>query len=112
MRRLLWVSITLGLAAPFLVPVSGMGAPLSQDIEGTEAELAEVQEREGVLTSELTTLDNQISGLGGEIVALLEELNAGGTTILVITHDRDLAERMPRRIEMRDGAVVADERRR
>lgn len=72
MRRLLWVSITLALAAPFLVPVPGMGAPLSQRIDGTEEELAEVQEREGVLTSELTALDNQIAGLGGEISSLLE----------------------------------------
>lgn len=79
MRRLLWVSITLGLTAPFLVPVPGLGAPLSAQIDGAESELADVQEREGVLTTELTTLDNQISGLNGEISSLLareEELLA------------------------------------
>jgi putative ABC transport system ATP-binding protein len=44
---------------------------------------------------------------GAEIVALLRELNAEGATIVVITHDRDIAAAMPRRVEVRDGLVVA-----
>ena len=55
---------------------------------------------------------NLDSRTSAEIVGLLEALNAAGTTILVITHDRELANRLPRRIEMRDGVVVGDERRR
>jgi putative ABC transport system ATP-binding protein len=41
-----------------------------------------------------------------EIVALLEDLNAQGTTIAVITHDRDIAAALPRRVELRDGRLV------
>ena len=42
------------------------------------------------------------------IFNLIQDLNAEGATILVITHDRDLAARLPRRIEMLDGRIVAD----
>jgi putative ABC transport system ATP-binding protein len=42
------------------------------------------------------------------ILSLLEELNDAGATILVITHEREIAARMPRQIEMQDGVVVAD----
>ena len=51
---------------------------------------------------------NLDSCAGAEIVALLRELHADGSTILVITHDRDIAARMPRRVEVRDGHVVGD----
>jgi putative ABC transport system ATP-binding protein len=45
---------------------------------------------------------------GQSILALLETLHGGGVTILVITHDQGIAARMPRRIEMIDGRIVAD----
>jgi putative ABC transport system ATP-binding protein len=45
---------------------------------------------------------------GMEILALLRELNAEGTTILVITHNHEIAAALPRRIEMRDGRIVHD----
>ncbi|MEU8567767.1 ABC transporter ATP-binding protein [Streptomyces pathocidini] len=45
---------------------------------------------------------------GASVVELLRELNASGTTIAVITHDQELAAGLPRRIQVRDGGIVAD----
>ncbi|WFE30696.1 ABC transporter ATP-binding protein [Solwaraspora sp. WMMD791] len=47
---------------------------------------------------------------GGAVLDLLTALNADGTTIAVITHDRDIAARLPRRVEIRDGRLVSDVR--
>jgi putative ABC transport system ATP-binding protein len=49
---------------------------------------------------------------GAEMIALFERLNADGTTILVVTHDEDLASAARRVIHMRDGAILRDERAR
>ena len=51
---------------------------------------------------------NLDTSTGQTILALLDELNADGATIVVITHERDIAARLPRQIELRDGRVVAD----
>lgn len=49
---------------------------------------------------------------GRAVLDLLLGLNEAGTTVAIITHDRDVAAAVPRRIEMRDGHVVSDTRTR
>jgi len=51
---------------------------------------------------------NLDSKTGADILGLMMDLNAEGTTIVVITHDRVLADRLPRQISMLDGAIVED----
>lgn len=51
---------------------------------------------------------NLDSATGASIMALIRELNAGGATILMITHDAGLADQLPRQIRVLDGQVVSD----
>jgi putative ABC transport system ATP-binding protein len=54
---------------------------------------------------------NLDTATGADLLGLLKELNErDGTTIAVITHDRDIAAALPRRVELRDGRVVVDDR--
>ena len=48
---------------------------------------------------------------GAEVLAALEGLNSRGITLLVVTHDDEVAARSRRHVRMRDGRVVVDERR-
>ena len=45
---------------------------------------------------------------GQSILALIDQLHQAGSTIVVITHDHTIAERMPRKVEILDGHIVAD----
>jgi putative ABC transport system ATP-binding protein len=47
---------------------------------------------------------------GREVIALLEKLNSTGTLLIMVTHDPELGERAQRKIHMRDGNIISDER--
>jgi putative ABC transport system ATP-binding protein len=49
---------------------------------------------------------NLDSASGAQVINVLRELHQAGTTVLVITHDRDIASSLPRQVAMRDGQVV------
>ncbi|MEU7945064.1 ABC transporter ATP-binding protein [Micromonospora taraxaci] len=51
---------------------------------------------------------NLDSSSGAGVLELLHDLHRAGTTVVVITHDREIAESLPRQVRMRDGAVRHD----
>ena len=52
---------------------------------------------------------NLDSATSGEIMALFDELHGGGNTILVVTHEPDIARHAQREIVLRDGRVTSDQ---
>jgi putative ABC transport system ATP-binding protein len=59
-----------------------------------------------LLADEPTGNLDTASGQG--VLQILHRLHRAGTTVVVITHDRDIAARLPRRVEMRDGRITHD----
>ncbi len=59
-----------------------------------------------ILADEPTgNLDSQT---GSAVFELFQQLNAMGTTIIIVTHDRELAQKTNRVISLRDGVVISD----
>ncbi|SHN06696.1 putative ABC transport system ATP-binding protein [Cryptosporangium aurantiacum] len=59
-----------------------------------------------LLADEPTGALDSASGAG--VMRLLRDLHAAGTTVVVITHDREIADSLPRQVQMRDGQIVSD----
>jgi putative ABC transport system ATP-binding protein len=66
----------------------------------TEPDLLLADEPTGNLDSESTA----------DVLGLFDELSAAGRTLVLITHEHDVAARAGRRVQLRDGAIVSDER--
>jgi putative ABC transport system ATP-binding protein len=54
---------------------------------------------------------NLDSASGAAVMDLLRELHGGGTTVVIITHDRDIAAGLPREVRLKDGKIAEEVRR-
>jgi putative ABC transport system ATP-binding protein len=48
---------------------------------------------------------------GGVVMSILHDLHAAGTTLVIITHEMEIADSLPRQVRVRDGRLVTDSRR-
>jgi putative ABC transport system ATP-binding protein len=53
---------------------------------------------------------NLDSKSAADVLALLDEVHAGGQTVVLVTHDHEVAARAPRQVRLRDGKVEHDAR--
>jgi putative ABC transport system ATP-binding protein len=51
---------------------------------------------------------NLDSHSGADVMAMIKEIHKKGNTIILITHDHEVAEHAPRVIEIRDGKITSD----
>ena len=83
----------------------------AQDLSGGERQRVAIAR--AIVTDPLVVLADEPTGAldtanGERVLTLLERLHDEGTTVVVITHDVELAARLPRRVELLDGRIVTD----
>jgi murein DD-endopeptidase MepM/ murein hydrolase activator NlpD len=101
MKKSFWLPIALGLCAYLVMPLPGLSAPLSDRIEQKREQVAEAEQKEGVLTTTIERFSTRIDGLEGEIHATQERLDRAQASL-----DRQKAELL----EVRDRLEAARDR--
>ncbi len=95
------------------VGLTGRARHLSEQLSGGERQRVAIA-RAVVMGPSVLLADeptgNLDSAAGGEIVNLLESMNARGLTLVVVTHDPDVGRRARHRIRLVDGAVASEDR--
>ncbi len=102
----------LALAAMERLNLSDRARHLSNQLSGGQRQRVAIA-RAIVMRPSLLLADEPTGNLdsrsGADVMQLLEELNRGGITLIVVTHDAALGARAQRRIRMADGKIVGDE---
>ncbi len=85
-----------------------------QELSGGQMQRAAIA-RALVMQPSLLLADEPTGNLDSKsaaaVMALIDELHGGGQTVVLVTHDNDVAGHAPRRVRLRDGQVESDERR-
>jgi murein DD-endopeptidase MepM/ murein hydrolase activator NlpD len=87
MRKSFLLTIALGLSAYLLLPLPGVGAPLSDRIDQKQKEVEQAKAKEGVLTTTIQRFSTRIDGLEGQIQATQRQLDRAQSDL-----DRQKAE--------------------
>jgi murein DD-endopeptidase MepM/ murein hydrolase activator NlpD len=81
MKKSFWLPIALGLMAYLVLPLPGIGAPLSDRIDQKQKQIDTAKQKEGVLTTTIQGFSTRIDGLQGQIHATQQQLNRAQSSL-------------------------------
>jgi murein DD-endopeptidase MepM/ murein hydrolase activator NlpD len=81
MKKSFWLPIALGLMAYLVLPLPGIGAPLSDRIDQKQKEIEAAKQKEGVLTTTIQSFSSRIEGLQGQIHATQQQLDQAQSSL-------------------------------
>jgi murein DD-endopeptidase MepM/ murein hydrolase activator NlpD len=81
MKKSFWLPIALGLMAYLVLPLPGIGAPLSDRIDQKQKQIDAAKQKEGVLTTTIQSFSTRIDGLQGQIHATQQQLNRAQSSL-------------------------------